>query len=381
MGKHILFLVHGMGSYGKYENGKWVQDTEGWFKEAEKTVRDVYDIVAKNAPDLSFESFEKGFAIERVEYDSFLEGYRHDWEYQAKTWDAFGFDGGIAGALTEFFQGNNDKAFLWTHVADVLLYMSHLMSDAIHAHVSAQVIAGLRKHHQGLDLGAWSIVAHSLGTAVSSNSLRLIMQAIAQDPDLREAALPPTVLCMAANVTRALSSPADAYSDILKPTDGFGVTNYLSCSHTLDPFCRIRPFSPSDPSWVNAPGYVALNDLSGYYLANEFIDWIQGWDDFDKFAAVVPHGFSHYMRQPRVAAQLWPRLQGREPSNFPQLESVVRNENETIVRKAVTDAVRKKLEQEVRKRLEGALDDVSLPTDKADVAKQLIEVLSKLKGF
>jgi len=382
MGKHILFLVHGMGSYGTFKDGKWVQDTKGWFKEASKSLVDVYDTFIKNDPKLGRGvDFDDRFVIETIEFDSWLEHYRTDWEYQAGTWKAFNLDSGVAGKITEFFKGNTEKSFLWTHVADVLLYTSPLLKDAIHAHVAKQILDALRRHHQALSLDNWSILAHSLGTAVINNAIPALLAEASQDPELKAALVPPKVICMAANVARSLSPPQAAYSDRLVPSGPLGVGHYLNCSHTLDPFCRIRPFQPSDPKWVDAPGYVPLTGLSGYYLADEFIDWAQDWNNFDKLASVVPHGFSHYMRQPKVVAQLWPRLRGRLPSESPNLESAVRDANEKLVRDTVGDHLRLKLEQEVRQRLEGALGDTPLPTTKEEVARLLPTLLGKLKGF
>lgn len=382
MGKHILFLVHGMGSYGAFKDGKWVQDTKGWFAEARKSLVEVYDTFIKNDPKLGKGvDFDDRFVVETIEFDSFLERYRTDWEYQAGTWKAFDLDDGVAGKITDFFKGNTDKSFLWTHVADVLLYTSPLLQDAIHPHVARQILEALRKHHQALRLDNWSILAHSLGTAVINNAIPALMAEAKQDPELDAALIPPKVIGMVANVARALSPPAAAYSDRLVPDGPLNVGHYLNCSHTLDPFCRIRPFQPSDPKWVKAAGYVPLTGLSGYYLADEFIDWVQDWNNFDKLASVVPHGFSHYMRQPRVVAELWPRLRGRRPSESPDLESTVREANEKLVRETVGDHLRQKLQQEVRQRLEGALGDMALPTTKEEVAKLLPTLLGKLKGF
>lgn len=382
MKKHILFLVHGMGSYGKYEDGKWVQDTEGWFKEAEKTLRDIYDEFAKNEPKLGAgRTFDECFSIERVIYDDFMEHYRVAWKKQSESWTAFPNDNGVTKAVTKFFKGNKDDAFLWTHAADVLLYTSPLVEPVIWTSVGGQILKALKKHHDNLALGDWSVIAHSLGTAVANSTLQRLRATAAQDPALGAVLSPPRVVCMVANVARALADPSQAYGDMIAPEGNLGVQHYLSCSHNLDPFTRIRPFAPNGPKWMNPNRYAALNDLSGFYLADEFIDWVQDWNDFDKFGAVVPHGFSHYMRQPRVAAQLWPRLMGRSPSEIPNLEGAVRTANEQLVLATIGDHVRKKLEQEVRQRLEAALGGITLPTTKEDFATLLPAVLRQLKGF
>lgn len=255
------------------------------------------------------------------------------------------------------------------------------MGDYVWGHVAAQIEKVLRARHQSLELGAWSVLAHSLGTAVTSSALQRVFATARQDPEFGAVAIPPKVVCMAANVARGLTSAGEAYNPLIAPTGNLGIEHYLSCSHSLDPFCRIRPFQPNGPDWLDLERYNSLSDLSGYYLADEFIDWAQDWRSFDKFASVIPHGFSHYMRQPRVVAQLWPRLLGRIPSKYPELESNVRAANDKLVRDTVGDHIRKQLEQEVRQHLEGALGSIALPTTKEGVASALTDLLPKLKGF
>jgi len=381
-GRHILFLVHGMGVYGKVEDGRYKPDTAKWFDDAKAGLVKIYDEFIKDTIVGDGAEFDDLFVVEPIEYDSQLETYRAAWEEQAKMWKVFGLDSGFAATIRKFFEGNSDDAFLWTHVADVLLYTARLNQDAIHPYVALQILQKLRERHQAADLGDWSIVAHSLGTAVMNDAAPKLFADAKADPVLSAVLTPPQVICMAANVARALSPPERAYDPLLCPSGPEGVLNYLSLSHTLDPFTRIRPFRPpvDGPPW-SSHRYVALSGLSGYYLANEFIDWAQHYDQFDKFAAIVPHGFDHYMRQPKVVAQLWPRLRGFEPWEVPGIEEKVRESNEKLVRKAIEEPLRQALEQEVRKRLEGALASVSIPDSVNDLVKRLPDVLRMLKGF
>jgi hypothetical protein len=383
MGKHILFLVHGMGSYGKYENGEWASDKDGWFKEATDALRGVYDEFIKDDPDLGHgEEFDTRFAVEFVEYDSYMEGYRHAWETQAGTWDAFPIEEGIAKAVAEFFKGNSDDAFFWTHVADVLLYLSPLVKDALHVHVGKQIFKALQTYHKALTLDSWSIIAHSLGSAVVSNSLQLILRDIDQDAELRVAAPSPLVVCMAANVARLLSPAAAAYNAVITPTGDFGVQRYVSCSHELDPFCRVRLFQPTDPQWTESWRYSDLNELSDYYLLAELADWAIDRENFDKAVAIVPHQFRHYMRQPKVVAQLWPLLLSKEPVDFQDLEEKVREKNLAKVLEVITAPKLEEIRKRVEETLKAALNAVGQPSDvKAAVANALPKILHKLEGL
>lgn len=370
---HVLFLVHGMGVYGTVADGKYRPDQEGWFAEAEKSLRDIYDKLIKSTGMGGDAAFDDHFLIERVEYDSWFERYRTDWEFQSKSWSAFDVSNDVIKGMKRFFEGNSAESFLWTHVADVLLYATPLIRDAVHPHLAHQIFTGLKKHAAAGRLTRWSVIAHSLGSAAVHNTLAGVLQMARNDAELAGVFIPPEVVCMASNVTRALSPAAAAYGPGVAPTPPDGPVSYISCNHQLDPFCRLAPFDPPAASpFRTAPRFYDLSGLRSYYLAKEVIDWAGERNNFDRFASVVPHGFGHYMRQPEVIATLWPCLWAAEPIDHAALLDEARTMNRSL------------LKEEIKAEVENYLDDAlpgGLPTDVAGYLSALPALLKQLKGF
>lgn len=350
MTKHVIFLVHGMGRYGTFKDGKYKPDQEGWFDEAEKALAEIHDKFVKDTLGEGV-AFKDRFKVVRIEYDSILDRFRHDWQLQAKEWGKLGLTG-LAADLRTFFQGNSDEAFLWTHVADVALYVAPTVRAHVQARFSKLVFEGLveaaKEVQQEGDVLRWSVIAHSLGTAVTHDTLARLEKLADKDPTLSAVWTPPRVVCMAANVARVLTDDdLGVYGNELAPTGPDKPNWYLNCNHQLDPFVRVDPFAPTAGGWV-APGsaYRDLSGLSEYYLVEEVAEWLRDGEDLDKFAAVVPHGFTHYMRQPRVAAVLWPCLLGRPPFEWsPIIEPAVRKAYAADRRDAIRDAIAPELEK------------------------------------
>jgi hypothetical protein len=372
MSQHIIFLVHGMGVYGKMADGKYKPDVDGWFAEAEKGLKDVYETFIKTDPNYGGGTeFTNAFKIVRIEYDSILEHYRYAWEVQAKEWSKLGLGGDFANAIRTFFEGNSASSFLWTHVADVALYVAPTLRAAVKAKVAADIVGGLRTELAAGNLGSWSVIAHSLGTAVAHDTLRDIRQLIQGDPATAGTFWPPRVICMAANVARVLTDEqATIYSDSLAPLGSHQPAGYISCNHELDPFTRIGPFAPAAGGWVASGNHFRnLSGLTDYYLTAQVVDWIASPTNFAKFAAAVPHGFTHYMRQPKVVACLWPALFGDPPDAAiePKVRAAYAGD-EAAAEKAKLQA-----------QLATALQGVKVPDTLSSAFTQLIKVLGAVK--
>lgn len=324
MAKHIIFLVHGMGRYGTYDaSGVYKPDQKGWFDDAEAGLGAVYDRFMKDGLP-GKPAFKDLFTVVRVEYDSVLDHFRHAWEVQAKDWSKLGVSTGFISSIRKFFEGNNDQAFLWTHLADVALYMAPTVRAQVQVHVATQIVEALATAAKAAELGAWSVIAHSLGTAVIHDTVGQL-ENLSQAPWAADLGpIPsPRLLCMAANVARLLTeTPSSVYDDTLAPIGPGHPTWYMSCAHQLDPFTRVEPFNPTGRSWAGG-GYLGLSGLDDYYLTAAVIEWLKAGESLDKFAAIVPHGFLHYMRQPPVAARLWPLLLSLDPSDYPNLQAQI----------------------------------------------------------
>ena len=217
----------------------------------------------------------------------------------------------------------------------------------------------------------WSVVAHSLGTAVTHATLARVFQIAENDPQAGQAMMRPTVICTAANVTRALEPPATAYADTLRPGSALGPQAYISCSHKLDPFCRPLPFAPPAASpWRKAPDFYDLSGLDEYYLAEEVIDWSSQRSDLEKLSALVPHGFHHYMMQPEVVATLWPLLLGKYPDEVSGLADAVKKANASKRNETVKAAIKDRLKEAL---------PAQLPASLAKYLPALEKILSQLE--
>jgi hypothetical protein len=348
MPQHIIFLLHGMGQYGKMEDGKYKPDENGWFKDAKASLRTLYDRFIKDEI-VGEQTFDERFKIVEVEYESIMERFRFAWDKQAEGWSQLGFNHGVAGALTDFFQGNDATAFLWTHVADVGLYLAPTVRVEVKTKVAANIFKALAAEQEAQNLDGWSVIAHSLGSAVAHDTLTDVRRMLDDDPAMAGGVWPPRTICMAANVSHVLTEDRDLlYSDILAPTGGTNPSGYISCNHRLDPFTLVAPFAPDRGAWIEPSiRYRDLTGLSDYYLVKEVVGWAKDAANFEAFAAVVPHGFEHYMRQPRVVATLWPALLGKAPSAT--IEATVREAYRADLREQVKAAVSEQLAKAIDK--------------------------------
>lgn len=376
MAQHIIFLVHGMGVYGKVgADGKYKPDTDGWFKDADQELKGIYDNLVKPSAGRD-DDFDARFVLKHVEYDSILERYRSAWEEQAADWDKLGVGSAFVMALKTFMQGNKDSAFFWTHVADVALYMASTVRVAVQTHVATQIAKALLEAETAGELEEWSVIAHSLGTAATHHALDRLGALSGKAAELAAARVPaPRVVCMAANVARVLTYPEDIarlYGPSMAPSGSPNPDRYISCNHKLDPFTLVEPFLPTTPDWQTA-AYSDLSQLDVYYLASAVQDWLKDVTNFGNFAAVVPHGFAHYMRQPKVARVLWPLLCGELVKDYGQ---------------TIEDAVRAKyvgdrddaLAATLKAQLEAALPKVSAELPKLKQLQDLLKLLLPTAG-
>jgi len=338
VGKHLIFLVHGMGRYGVFEDGAFKPNQKGWFAEAVSALRSSYDTFAKTGIGGGVD-FDQRFDVVPILYDDVFEHVRTAWAKQAEAWTQLGLTSGFIGQVRQVLEQKDKDAFLWTHAADVAFYAIPIVRENVKLAVVDQMLAELSKRISAGPFDSWTIIGHSLGTAVVHDSMRLLQH---RAIETFQQWLPPRGVCMIANVARALSDKdATAYDEVMAPTDptwerpGY----YLNINHALDPFTRIDPFAPTTGGWV-APGsrYRNLSGLKDFLLTKEVIDWAEDRTDMDKFAALVPHGFTHYLRQPRVVSNLWCALLAKNVQIYGHgIETAVSGANQHVLRKDMGD--------------------------------------------
>jgi hypothetical protein len=284
MAKHKIFLVHGMGKHPK-----------GWSEPVQALLRECYG----RYEGLKLLPFEQNFQFVEVCYDRHFDDLRKRWAKAAGEVVGLikgaGLEDSFAGTLAGWAEEADKDDFLRTHVLDVVLYrLAATVGEEVRSSVIDQIMSSL---NPGNDVLRWSVLAHSLGTAVAHDSLLELFTR-------KKGALKPEehgleVLMMVANVSRVLEDPSlykyDVYRSIVRPSsspeDGI-CRHYLNARHECDPVAKPKMFKPAE-SW---PDPQARAD--GNY-ANLEIGIIEEAD---------VHDFEHYLRNPKVHIELFRRL-------------------------------------------------------------------------
>ena len=192
MSAHLIFLVHGMG----------VHD-EGW-SEAVQTQ------LAQQYHDLEWSqlySWGGHFRPVEIRYDDLFESIRARWQRDSPGVVATLREGGLAARgmhkLERLRERVGADGVLQTHVLDVLMY--HFVAtvrEAVKVRVTRQIVDALAAAPAG---SRWSVIAHSLGTAVTHDTLHALGAGqVDGSADIRRAHL----VVMLANVSRTLQQEA-----------------------------------------------------------------------------------------------------------------------------------------------------------------------------
>lgn len=303
MGKHILFLVHGMGVYVDGDG----KPANAWHNKAQQAIVDA----ANRSETLDLLSLKKDQILKKVQFEPI--NYDHIFNRLAGGWQKKG------GELAKFpgFEGlgnifaNAAKLkdnFLWTHAADVLMYKIPYVRNAVKHYVLSQIMRVLNEN----DRPRWSIVGHSLGTAVTHDVIDLYEKIYRGEEVWAER---PDLVAMIANVSRILQSGGTSvYSSNTVPGPTGASRFFLSADHNLDPFTQIRKFRPPPTGPFSGEAFISAHGLDHIALPDNF-DFGTAVQDVSEFIVNNnPHGFAYYMANPRVHLPLISKITGREVS-------------------------------------------------------------------
>jgi hypothetical protein len=278
MAKHQVFLVHGMGNF-----------EQDWSLGIKKLLRDSFQAYK----DVASQGRVDDFDFVEILYDTEFEEWRQQWKKDAAAAAAaatqLGLDHGVATKLVDLAKSPSGGSFFQTHVLDVVMYRYLTpVAQAVSQSVRKQILERLKSFPQN-DTASWSVIAHSLGTAVMHDTLHaMFTQAV--DGVLLGSAFRPWYVFMVANVSRALwNKGGDFYASEVRPhvVDSVGLCwRYCNFHHELDPFPRVLPFNPPD-TWF--PPKVNRERV--------FLDVTLDKNDIQD---VNVHGFSHYLSHPDV---------------------------------------------------------------------------------
>ena len=284
MAKHVIFLIHGMGDFA-----------DGWSKDGiQSQISALYSSykIAKDLP------FEQSFRFEEITYNDRFDGLRKRWKSDsAAVLAQFKKDGIEKGVGTELARAGGALGadnFLGTHVLDIGLYKLTTVGESIRTHVANRILDTLLKDRSG-DIPRWSIIAHSLGTAVAHDTLHALFTQTIGGRTL-QGVTKAHALVMLANVSRVLEQPSvDVYRSVTRPgaLPGSGVCrHFINAKHDWDPFPRVKEFRPLD-DWPD----VQTRQEHRYVPVK--INAIQQKN---------VHGFSHYLSNPKVHVEFFRRI-------------------------------------------------------------------------
>lgn len=286
MAKHVIFLVHGMGD-----------TVAGWSTSVQDLIQNKYKLYKISG---KFK-FNSTFTFKEINYNHVFESHIEKWKENADSitnvLQASGIDSELLKTLTDISGKTARKEFASTHILDVILYryMKGIKSQVI-SHISEQLVGKL---NETSDVPDYSIISHSLGTAVMHD----VMQAnlTTDHYPLGTAHGVPEVYMTLANVSRVLQdSDTNVYTSAVRPRlksrkKPYGCNQFINVAHALDPFTRVRTFKPA---WKKG----AANELDNLkYNAYESLI-IKGLTSFN------PHDFEHYLENPTTHVALFRNL-------------------------------------------------------------------------
>lgn len=255
MSQQLVFLIHGMGVHKK----DWSNDTQATLKKAYES----YPTLAKT-------KFTDAYSFHEITYDHLFERIRDAWENEAngvkERLVAMGVTSGLIDTLTRLALSGTGDGFFRTHVLDVIFYRFFpTVRDPVRMFIAKTIQETLQQRVTGsTDKVTWSIIAHSLGTAVTHDTLHLMYgtSATAGIPPLsvRNFGLHTYLAC--ANVSRILSKGneiqvfSSRFRPSIKPTHDAVMRYFLNAWNMFDPFTRPSRFEPSY-NWLDTPTQTA----------------------------------------------------------------------------------------------------------------------------
>lgn len=271
----IVFLVHGMGD----QPPDWSTSVRAKLDE----VAARYEKFRNGPP------FSQRVEVVEIGYDDVFDKLVNQFAGDFANLERFAQQAGRPiGKVAKWFPDANasERGFFWTHVVDVLLYHGFkLVRDEVRVKVMQQFAGKLKASMKGGQIVDAFVIAHSLGTAVTCDTLALLGSQPFNDSDAFLAgSMKFKGVFTIANVAKEVETDIDPFNSVLHPDSAVVnppseayCTRFGNFRHTLDPFCRLIPFAP--PNW--GADFNSVEDLKHIHDLNV-------------------HGFEHYLDHPKV---------------------------------------------------------------------------------
>lgn len=245
MAKHLVFLIHGMGS-----------SQTGWSKPYEELLAQEYGDYPKT---FGGEKFSDKYQVIEITYNQIFEDYLAEARKQSAQIANFtkllpNLPDGYLKQLFKLASTPSGNSFFITHIGDVILYLTTNIAEEVKNHMMAEITKALQNNAYD----GWSVIAHSLGTRVITDALQGHYSENPGGGAIGKA----RALIMVANVSHLLQElnflvqgKGDVYHNAVYPA-GKSIRGccqyYLNAAHELDPFSFIKKFSPPTDFGGNA---------------------------------------------------------------------------------------------------------------------------------
>ncbi len=279
---HHIFFIHGIGTH----SSNWVVD-EGIHTLMQKTWIKYPSLTTKG-------SFDNLIKCHSIQYNDVFQQYINRWgEMAGRLKGELNGHPDLKPADFDYLidlsgkpqAGEDEQDFFFTHILDVVLYrFFDLIQEDIIAQCADQIFSLIEQYYMESDV-RFSLVGHSMGTAVAHATLQKLFTHPAYLPSLRQA-LKFELFAQISNTSFVLSRDRNQhYKTIVYPSKfpNRGVCRKMLCmSHKLDLICELIPFEPEE-DWPNS------RDCK--YLEKILISKIKQKDI---------HCINHYFENPKV---------------------------------------------------------------------------------
>jgi len=337
-----IVVVHGMGVHKAPTAVEPTKTAKGYFKPGEfgQEFIDTSAAIMNAYADYKGASIADYYDIHEVNYDGWFDEMRTIMANNAKSMSErlgvlsgkFGetIPFGLVERLTSLESQFGGDKFFYTHWLDVIFYAS-MLGAKVRADAAAVIADAVAQY----DASNVHIIAHSLGTAVTHDTLAAMYQGIGGkkikklDPVTHQL----RSVWMFANVSRLVYSVAgyaNPLKSVVRPGDGGCATTFVNVRHELDPFTWLAQFNPqNDESWIPSPSY---SNAYSNIVTQLVVD-------------PNTHSFPQYLQDPLVSATLlkfllFPDFRGTDaeiakaradrsdqslPMMFPKLQDALQN--------------------------------------------------------
>ena len=282
--KRVIFIVHGVGRHNA-----------GWSQEFSKRFKALLNALEED------DGFERAPLVAELKNTTFVEVLYDDiyqqfvavmLEREGAFIEALQF-AGLKSLAKLFTTDSAEKSAVRDNIFDILVYRAmrehRLMTRK---HVALQMMKAVRE--LGTDEVEYSVVAHSMGTAVMHDTLQE-MATESGSPLRHGFAFSFKNLAMVANTSALLRNDFDPRESLVRPfiavNDPGYVTSYLNFSHKFDPVAQIYSYE----------GYMKGQPAKRYTYAT--ISHIQEKNI---------HALLHYLNDPGVYIRLFNAIYGKK---------------------------------------------------------------------